>query len=330
MNPQAHLPWVEKYRPRKISEIVHQEHVKEVLLKIAENQNMPHLLFYGPPGTGKTSAIHALSRELFKDQWKSRVFELNASDERGIAVVRDKIKGWTKTVVSNKGGNTPPWKIVVLDEADMMTSDAQSALRRIVEDSSKNTRFVFICNYITKIIDPLKSRCSQFRFEPIEPEAQIEKLTHVSQLEGLNLDDQAIKRITQISEGDMRVGITLLQTVRLFAPEGEQVRVEDVESCAGVPSKTVADQFFTAAGCGKIETEVDTLMRGGWDMNQLLRQIHLRIISNYSFSDEFKALMSFEIGQAEYRLIYGSSESLQLLKVGLDLQGCLNDPKYLK
>ncbi len=159
--------WIEKFRPKKLKDVISQEEIILSLKKVILTKNIPHLLFFGPSGCGKTSTILALARELFSDKyWEDRVIELNASDERGIKVVRDKIKTYAKNSI-NKSDDIPPWKIIILDEADTMTSDSQFALRKIMEDYSKVTRFCIICNYHNKIIDPIISRCSLFRFRPI-------------------------------------------------------------------------------------------------------------------------------------------------------------------
>lgn len=164
------VPWVDKYRPQKLADIVYQDDVIKMLNNVLETGNLPHLLFHGYPGTGKTSTILAIARELFgSKKFKERVIELNASDERGINVVRHKIVTLAKSAVSAKDPNylCPSYKLIILDEADAMTTEAQSALRKTMEDNSDVTRFCFICNYINQIIDPITSRCVKFRFKPI-------------------------------------------------------------------------------------------------------------------------------------------------------------------
>ena len=161
-----YVSWVEKNRPNNINEICHQDEVKEGLRNFIENKNIPHLLFFGPSGSGKTSTIIAMAKELFGVHYQDRIKELNASDERGINVVREKIKNYSQESINNIEG-LPPWKIIILDEADNMTSESQYALRRIMEEYSKITRFCVICNYHYKIIDPIVSRCALFRFKPI-------------------------------------------------------------------------------------------------------------------------------------------------------------------
>merc|ERR1712241_173893 len=166
--------------------------------------DLPNLLFYGPPGTGKTTTILAASRDLFGDIWRSRILELNASDERGIAVVRDKIKTFSQQTVSNSSNaKIPPFKIVILDEADSMTKDAQSALRRTMEKEGKSTRFCLVCNYVSRIIDPITSRCAKFRFKSLSSDAIRTRLQMVCTEEKLQVkDDESMEALIESSEGD--------------------------------------------------------------------------------------------------------------------------------
>lgn len=206
---------------------------------------VPHLLFYGPPGTGKTSTILALAKELFGTEfYKHRVQELNASDERGINVVREKIKKFAQRKISKHPDSSfpcPPLQIIILDEADSMTIDAQSALRRIIEQYAANTRFCIICNYLSKIIDPLASRCVKFRFSPIAKEAQIERLKHICNNENVRVvNDQVLEALVDITEGDLRRSINLLQTASAFKQSG--ITLQDIQSISGsIPQEVITD-----------------------------------------------------------------------------------------
>ncbi|EJT48309.1 DNA replication factor (activator 1 subunit) [Trichosporon asahii var. asahii CBS 2479] len=216
-------PWVEKYRPKTIDDVSSQDNTVAVLRKALMSTNLPHMLFYGPPGTGKTSTILALARQLFgPDLFKSRVLELNASDERGISVVREKIKTFARETPRHNPGVAsdgkeypcPPYKLIILDEADSMTQDAQSALRRIMETYSRITRFCLVCNYVTRIIEPVASRCSKFRFRPLEQSSSQARMEMIAENEGVQADPGVLELILQLAGGDLRKAITYLQTAQ--------------------------------------------------------------------------------------------------------------------
>ncbi|KAK0515670.1 hypothetical protein JMJ35_001704 [Cladonia borealis] len=212
-------PWVEKYRPKSLNDVTAQDHTITVLQRTLQATNLPHMLFYGPPGTGKTSTILALAKELYgPEMFRSRVLELNASDERGISIVREKVKDFARMQLSNPPPDykdrypCPPYKIIILDEADSMTQDAQSALRRTMETYSKITRFCLICNYVTRIIDPLASRCSKFRFKPLDQGNAKKRLEDIAENEHVKLEPGAVDTLIKCSEGDLRKAITFLQS----------------------------------------------------------------------------------------------------------------------
>jgi replication factor C subunit 2/4 len=214
-------PWVEKYRPRTLDEVKSQEHATETLRRMVNASNLPHLLLYGPPGTGKTSTILALSRELFGPElFSNRVLELNASDERGLSVIRERVKNFAQQALIHAPASPsyrekypcPPFKIIILDEADSLTQDAQSALRRTMEIYSKITRFCLCCNYVSRIIDPVASRCSKFRFKALEGGQAKGRIEEILQTEGVKYEDGVIEKALTVSDGDLRRAINLLQS----------------------------------------------------------------------------------------------------------------------
>ncbi|KAM3568617.1 hypothetical protein VYU27_009267, partial [Nannochloropsis oceanica] len=202
------MPWVEKYRPSGLKDLVAHEEIISILTRLIERNQLPHLLFYGPPGTGKTSTILACAKQMYgTTNYGAMTLELNASDERGIDVVRQQIKEFagTKRLFSNGV------KLVILDEADHLTNDAQFALRRVIEKYTKNTRFCLICNYVSKIIPALQSRCTRFRFAPLAP-LQVEgRIAHVAEREGLTLDTKAVQALVRLGHGDMRRVLNVMQ-----------------------------------------------------------------------------------------------------------------------
>jgi replication factor C subunit 2/4 len=212
---KAPVPWVEKYRPKTVDEVAYQDEVVAVLKRSLEGADLPNLLFYGPPGTGKTSTILAAARDLFGDIYRERILELNASDERGIQVVREKVKGFAQLTAAGRradGKPCPAYKIVILDEADSMTRDAQSALRRTMEKEGRSTKFCLICNYVSRIIEPITSRCAKFRFKPLSIEILERRLGMIVAAEGVTVAADGLAAIIETSEGDLRKAITTLQS----------------------------------------------------------------------------------------------------------------------
>lgn len=316
--PKKPTPWVEKYRPKCMNEVVFQDEVVAVLKKSLTNPDLPNLLFYGPPGTGKTSTILALSREIFGDMFKSRILELNASDERGIQVVRDKVKSFAQQTASSTrpdGRPCPPFKIIILDEADSMTNAAQSALRRTLEKASKSTRFCFICNYVSRIIDPLTSRCAKFRFKPLSRETSTARLKYIAEAEDVILEDGVLDSIIDFSDGDLRKAITLLQSAhRLKGDEG--ISVHDIADISGVvPTKWIKDliEVCESDSYEKIEKYVSNLSYEGYTTGQVMNQLHDEIVFHEALTDKQKSAICAKIAVCDKCLIDGADEYLQLM-----------------
>ncbi|KAL3324044.1 hypothetical protein AABB24_038291 [Solanum stoloniferum] len=332
---QSSQPWVEKYRPKQVKDVAHQDEVVRVLTNTLETSNCPHMLFYGPPGTGKTTTALAIAHQLFGPElYKSRVLELNASDDRGINVVRTKIKNFAAVAVgSNRlsGYPCPPFKIIILDEADSMTQDAQNALRRTMETYSKVTRFFFICNYISRIIEPLASRCAKFRFKPLPEEIMGSRILHICKEEGLNLDSEALSTLSSISQGDLRRAITYLQSAaRLF---GSSISAKELISVSGVIPNEVVQAIFSACRSGNFDLankEVSNVIAEGYPVSQMLSQLYDIVVDADDISDEQKARICKKFAEADKCLVDGADEYLQLLNVASStMQALSNMPQAM-
>lgn len=304
------------------------------------------MLFYGPPGTGKTSTILALAKELYGPEFvKQRVLELNASDERGISIVREKVKDFARMQLTNPPPGyksrypCPPFKIIILDEADSMTQDAQSALRRTMETYSKITRFCLICNYVTRIIDPLASRCSKFRFKSLDQGNAKKRLEEIAQNEGVQLDDGAVDALIQCSEGDLRKAITFLQSaarlVGAVAAKGgadadsmevdtKPVTVKIIEDIAGVIPRTTIDRLVKAIkphssgeAYSAVSKVVEDMVADGWSAGQVVTQLYQVIVSDETVPDIQKNQIVMVFSEIDKRLVDGADEHLSILDLAL-------------
>jgi replication factor C subunit 2/4 len=283
-----------------------------------ETKNLPHLIFYGPPGTGKTSTILACARELFGDQYRNRVMELNASDERGIGVVRNKIKNFAQVAVSSQqNGSIPPYKLIVLDEADSMTTDAQSALRRTMETYSKVTRFCIICNYITRLIPPIASRCAKFRFKPLPEEAMVSRLQHICAEESVSCPKEVLAELMTQSEGDMRRAIQMLQSVhRLYGEDMAPQAVLDI--CGALPKQRITEIFTTCQSNNfeSLQTLCDDLLAEGFPVSQIAQQMLETLLGDeLALGNMQKSKMALQIAELEKQLVEGGSDMLQLMNL---------------
>ncbi|PYI00995.1 hypothetical protein BO78DRAFT_464939 [Aspergillus sclerotiicarbonarius CBS 121057] len=351
-------PWVEKYRPKTLDDVAAQDHTTKVLQRTLQASNLPHMLFYGPPGTGKTSTILALAKSLFGPSlYRSRILELNASDERGIGIVRDKIKNFARAQLSQSTGMSaeylaqypcPPFKIIILDEADSMTQDAQSALRRTMEQYSRITRFCLVCNYVTRIIEPLASRCSKFRFKALDNTAAGDRLEQIAKFENVRLEDGVVEKLIACSEGDLRRAITYMQSAAKLvgagaggkkdededeemADEGsEVVTVRTIEEIAGVVPEGVLDSLVQAMQPKKIGSSyeavakvVTDIIADGWSATQLLLQLYRRVVFNDAIPDIQKNKIVMVFSEMDRRLVDGADEHLSILDVALKISGIL-------
>lgn len=308
-------------RPKQVKDVAHQDEVVRVLTNTLETANCPHMLFYGPPGTGKTTTALAIAHQLYGPElYKSRVLELNASDDRGINVVRTKIKDFAAVAVGSGQRQgvypCPPYKIIILDEADSMTEDAQNALRRTMETYSKVTRFFFICNYISRIIEPLASRCAKFRFKPLPEEIMSNRILHICNEEGLTLDTEALSTLSSVSQGDLRRAITYLQgAARLF---GSSISSKDLISVSGAIPREVTEAIYAACKSGDFDLankEVNNVIAEGYPVSQMLAQLFEVVVEEDDISDEQKARICKSLAMADKCLVDGADEYLQLLDV---------------
>src|ERR671933_835019 len=207
----ANIMWSEKYRPKKLTEVVDQKEIVKSISNLIKSPDIPHMLFSGPAGVGKTTTGLCIAGELLGDEWKKNTLELNASDERGIKMVRERVKEFAASIklATDKEFGKP--KIIILDEADEMTSEAQTALRRIIEDSARTTRFIIICNYLSQIIEPIQSRCVVFRFSRLEKDDLVKHMKLICEKEGVKFEELALSQIYDATSGDLRHSINILQ-----------------------------------------------------------------------------------------------------------------------
>ncbi|MCX8174915.1 MAG: replication factor C small subunit [Candidatus Micrarchaeota archaeon] len=303
-----YIPWTEKYRPKKLSEVVGQKEIVSILKAYVREKNMPNLLFAGPPGIGKTTAALALARDLYGEKFRECILELNASDERGIDVVRGKIKDFARTVSLED----VPFKIIFLDEADSLTADAQNALRRTMELYVNVTRFILSANYSSKIIEPLQSRCSVFRFRPLSAEECKEMIERVAHGEGLKIDKEGMEAILYVCEGDMRRAINALQGAALHS---SHIGAEAVYRSAGRAEPEEVRQMMELALNRKFSEARKKLhqlmIEYGMSGEDVLLQMY-RTIDKLDVSEREKVMIMDKIGEYNFRLVEGANEMLQV------------------
>jgi len=307
---KANLPWVEKYRPNALEELISHDDIVRTIRKFISQDKLPHLLFYGPPGTGKTSTILACAKEIYsKNDFNSMVLELNASDDRGINVVRGQILSFASTrTIFNKG-----YKLVILDEADAMTNDAQNALRRIIEKFTENVRFCMICNYLSKIIPALQSRCTRFRFGPLQENQIIPRLEHVATSENVEVTEDGKKALIALSGGDMRKVLNVLQSCAM-AYDGV-VNEDNVYTCVGHPLKTDIRDIVTWMLNEPFSVAYNNIMNvktlKGLSLSDIITEVH-HFVHQLDLPQNIRIHLLIKLGDLEERLLKGTSEKIQL------------------
>lgn len=305
---EAEEIWVEKYRPQKLSEIVGQQEIVSRLQTFVDKKILPHLLFAGPAGTGKTTAALCIVRELFGDEWRQNLLELNASDERGIDTVRTKVKDYART----RPIGDVPYKIILLDESDALTADAQHALRRTMEMFTHSTRFILDCNFSSRIIEPIQSRCAIFRFRRLTDKDMEQMFKRIARGEKLILAPEAIKAIIYVSGGDMRKAINVLQSAAAVKKKVDEKSIYDVSAIA---KPEEVRQMLELAVAGKFDEARnklhELLIDRGLAGEDVLEQVH-REIFNLKLPERTKIELVDKLGEFSFRLTQGANERIQL------------------
>lgn len=305
----ASLPWVEKYRPKEMAELVSHEEIISTITRLIDAGNLPHLMLYGPPGTGKTSTILACAHKMYGKSFPSMVLELNASDERGIDVVREQIKEFAST----RQMFTSAPKLIILDEADAMTNPAQFALRRVIEKYTRNARFCIICNYASKIIPALQSRCTRFRFAPLTDAQALERLQVVATAEQVVSTPEGLNACVTLGEGDMRKSINILQSTHMAMGEVSAANVYQVTGC---PAPEDVEQLLAWL----LQEEFGSALRLAWEAmcakGLALTDVVTKLSEFVSLMDSpdplAKARLVASLADVEHRLSVGTNEKMQL------------------
>ncbi len=299
--------WTEKYRPDTLDEVIGQEDIVDRLKAFVEEDSIPHLLFAGPAGTGKTTSAVALAKDLYGDGWKQNFMETNASDERGIDVVREQIKDFARTKAV--GGD---YKIIFLDEADALTPDAQQALRRTMEQFSSNCRFILSCNYSSKIIDPIQSRCAVFRFNRMEDDDVRTYIDRVADGEDFEISDDAVSAVLRVAEGDLRRVTNILQTAAI---QKDEIGEEDIYGAAASLKPEEISEILENALDGNFMDARDTLSElmidRGLDGQDVIGSIHREIL-DLDISERGKLEIMEHLGEFEFRIAEGGTSDIQI------------------
>jgi len=300
--------WAEKYRPKSLDQMVDQNEIVSRLKSFVESRNVPHCIFAGPPGTGKTTAALCLAHDLYGEAYREHLMELNASDERGINVIRETVKTFART----RSMGEAPFKILILDEADNMTADAQQALRRTMERYTETCRFILIANYSGKIIEPIQSRCAPFRFTYLPKKEHDGYLRHIAENEKVELLEEGLEAIYEVCGGDLRRAINTLQAA---ASLGKPITAEVVYSVVGHANPADVQEMIKIALNGDFvkarEKLREMIFKYGVAGSDVVRQVHSEIF-RLNIPEPWKIKLIDIIGDIDFRLVQGSNEEVQL------------------
>ncbi|KAH8918295.1 DNA replication factor [Atractiella rhizophila] len=306
------LPWVEKYRPDTLNDVVSHQDIISTIDKFIQSNRLPHLLFYGPPGTGKTSTILAVAKKIYgtgTGALKNNILELNASDDRGIDTVREQIKNFASTRIIYSGS---PFKLIILDEADMMTQQAQSALRRVIEQYTRNVRFCIICNYVNRIIPAIQSRCTRFRFGPLKTDQVQKRLLKVIEAESIQVTEDGMNALLKLTKGDMRRALNVLQACHGAYDQTDETAVYN---CTGSPHPKDIASIVDSMMNEEFQTSFNRISaikaEKGLALQDLIAGI-FELIQTLVLPPSARIYILDNLAQIEHRLSTGSSEKLQL------------------
>ena len=300
--------WTEKYRPKTFADIKGQEEIVAKLTAFIKQKNIPHLLFAGPPGVGKSTLALVLAREFFGENYRDNFLELNSSDERGIDVVRNKVKDFART----KALGDVPFKIIFLDECDALTKEAQQALRRTMENYTSTCRFVLAANYSSKILDPIQSRCAVFRFKPLPKENIYALIDHIVKNENLTMDQKAKDALVLVADGDCRRVNNILQSCSALSTT---ITAESIYSLASMAESSQVNEVLTTAMKGEFVSArnklLDLMLKYGLSGIDIIKQIQSEVW-NLNIDGRKKVLLIDKCGEIEFRMVEGADEFIQL------------------